>query len=300
MADRQDSEPGPSAPGSWLRASPERLLAGMVCAMAVPLALLLAFAPRLEPGGAPVEEARSQSAVTPRPPLPDFATIEHLPSKKRAFFDYLLPMVEANNARVRGVRAELHDLRDRVEHGDPVSSADWDRVAELAKRYRVPVDDDTPLDAELVDVLLRRADVLPPSLVLAQAATESAWGTSRFARVANNLFGEWCFTEGCGIVPARRADGAVHEVEEFASVHDSVDSYFRNLNSHPAYRGVRDRRHAAREAGEVIRGAELAGGLTRYSARGDAYVEELRVIMRINGLAAYDTRVAIAPSASGR
>ncbi|MDZ7825939.1 MAG: glucosaminidase domain-containing protein [Gammaproteobacteria bacterium] len=45
---------------------------------------------------------------------------------------------------------------------------------------------------------LRRADEIPPSLVLAQAAAESAWGTSRFARMANNLFGQPRFTEGCG------------------------------------------------------------------------------------------------------
>lgn len=34
-------------------------------------------------------------------------------------------------------------------------------------------------------------DILPPSLALAQAAEESGWGTSRFAREGNALFGQW-------------------------------------------------------------------------------------------------------------
>ncbi|MEE4298001.1 MAG: glucosaminidase domain-containing protein [Pseudomonadales bacterium] len=298
MTDRHGPDTGPSVVGVWLRAHPEGLLAGLVISMALPLALLLVLAPRLEPEAEPEPEARPRDMVVPRP-LPDFAAIDDLSRRKQAFFDYLLPLVEANNARVRGIRAELLELRGRIEQGAMIGSADWDRVAELAERYRVAIEDDTPLDVALIDRLLRRVDVLPASLVLAQAATESAWGTSRFARVANNLFGEWCFTEGCGIVPARRRAGATHEVEEFASIRDSVDSYFRNLNSHPAYRGVRERRLAARRAGEAIRGADLAAGLTRYSERGDAYVEELRAIMRFNDLAAHDVGAAVAPSVSG-
>lgn len=297
MTDRRGPDPGPSAASAWLRAHPEGLLAGLAVAMALPLALLLVFAPRPEPE--PAAEAGPREAVAARP-LPDFAAIGDLSRKKQAFFDYLLPLVEANNARVRGIRAELLELLGRIEQGQTVGSADWDRVAALARRYRVVIEEDTPLDVALIDRLLRRADVLPASLVLAQAATESAWGTSRFARVANNLFGEWCFTEGCGIVPARRSAGATHEVEEFASIRDSVDSYFRNLNSHPAYRGVRERRLAARRAGEVIRGADLAAGLTRYSERGDAYVDELRAIIRINDLAVHDVGAAVAPSVAGK
>lgn len=289
MTAPNEARPAPRDLLRWLRADPRRLLAGLTGAMALPLALLLLFAPRLEP----------EVAVPDFGPLPDFAAIDDVARKKQAFFAYLLPMVEAHNARVRAIRGELRALRSRIERGDALTSADWDRVAEFARRYRVTLEDDAPLDVEIVDRLLRRADVLPPSLVLAQAAAESAWGTSRFARTANNLFGEWCFTAGCGIVPARRAAGAKHEVEDFDSVYDSVDSYFRNLNSHPAYRGVREQRLAARTAGRPIRGAELAAGLTRYSERGQAYIEELRAIMRVNGLDAYDLEPRVAASAGG-
>ena len=64
---------------------------------------------------------------------------------------------------------------------------------------------------------------------------ESAWGTSRFAREGNNLFGQWCYKTGCGIVPKRRGEGQVHEVASFESVDAAVASYLRNINSHRAY-----------------------------------------------------------------
>ena len=41
-----------------------------------------------------------------------------------------------------------------------------------------------------------------------QAANESAWGTSRFARIGLNFFGQWCYSKGCGMVPKRRNTGA--------------------------------------------------------------------------------------------
>ena len=44
--------------------------------------------------------------------------------------------------------------------------------------------------ADTLRELLRRVDVIPPSLVLAQGAIESGWGTSRFARQGNNLYGQ--------------------------------------------------------------------------------------------------------------
>lgn len=272
----------------WLRADPRRLLALLTVGMAVPLALLVAFLP------GPEETA----PVPVFEPLPDFAAIGDVRSKKQAFFGYLLPMIEAHNERIRGTRAFLMEVRETLAEGDDPGRTEQERLAKLAKRYRVPLEEDTPMDLAFVDQLLRRADVLPPSLVLAQAATESAWGTSRFAKTANNLFGQWCFTKGCGIVPARRIAGATHEVQDFESVYDSVDSYFRNLNSHPAYGGVRERRLAARKAGKGIRGAELARGLIRYSERGEEYVEELRQIIRVNKLDAYDLP-ATPPSMAG-
>lgn len=60
----------------------------------------------------------------------------------------------------------------------------------MGQQYRL---DNLPLNEQGIDQLLVRVDILPPELVLSQAATESGWGTSRMARKLNNFFGHYCF-----------------------------------------------------------------------------------------------------------
>ena len=137
---------------------------------------------------------------------------------------------------------------------------------------------------ELVETLLRRVDVVPVSLALAQAAKESGWGTSRFVREGNNLFGEWCFEEGCGIVPKARAPGRRHEVRSFESPQASVESYLRNINTHPGYRSLRGARKAQRETRKDLSGVALARELSQYSERREDYVTEVRNLIIGNDL----------------
>ena len=132
--------------------------------------------------------------------------------------------------------------------------------------------------------MLIRADIVPASLVLAQAAKESGWGTSRFAREGNNFFGIWCFNSGCGMTPARRDNNRTHEVATFDSVEEGVRYYIRTINSHFAYTDLRSMRANARQQGTQAYGDKLATGLVSYSERGMVYVNEIRSMIEYNQL----------------
>ena len=84
------------------------------------------------------------------------------------------------------------------------------------------------------------------------------------------------------MVPNERQEGATHEVKEFDSAKASLLSYFKNINSHPAYQQVRQIRAKARKAGKPLSGLEMVAGLEKYSGRGLAYIEELRSVIRYN------------------
>ena len=129
---------------------------------------------------------------------------------------------------------------------------------------------------------------MPPSLALAQSANESAWGTSRFAKQGNNFYGQWCYREGCGIVPKQRNHSAKHEVAKFKNVQLSTNAYIHNINSHNAYSNLRTLRATQRKAGKVISGQALAVGLQKYSERGSEYVKEIQAMIRFNKLGQYD------------
>ena len=211
--------------------------------------------------------------------LPDFAALADVKVKKRYFFEFVYRHAEDANDKIATITDKLSDLH---ESKDFDSEHDW--IVDTSKRYKIPTEGAT--DTELVARLMKRAQPIPPSLVLAQAANESAWGTSRFAKKANNLFGQWCFTKGCGLVPKQRNGGAIHEVKTFDSPSKSVAAYIHNLNTGRAYQPLRDIRAKNKDAD----GVDLAAGLESYSERGDEYVKEIRSMIKFNKLGVFDER----------
>lgn len=222
-----------------------------------------------------------------RDPLPDLSKVVDIPTKKNVFFTTLLPMVQAENSHVLILREQLNELFLMWQTGTPLSLAQENWVKQLSVIYRYK--NCKSISAACFDALMERVDIIPPSLVLAQAANESAWGTSRFATRGNNLFGQWCFTKGCGLVPEYREGDADHEVKTFASPHHSVRSYMLNLNTHRSYRGLRAVRAELRENEQTISGVHLATGLSSYSQRGQEYVDEIVHMILYNKIDQYDS-----------
>ncbi|MGK2907996.1 MAG: glucosaminidase domain-containing protein [Desulfuromonadales bacterium] len=143
-------------------------------------------------------------------------------------------------------------------------------------------------DHALQDILLRRVDTVPPSLVLAQAAEESGWGTSRFAVEGNALFGMWTWGEE-GITPVKQRSGlGNYKIASYKTPLQSVIAYMHNLNTHQAYKKLRSRRAELRNAGSKVTGWDLASTLTKYSERGQAYVDSLRSMIKGNKLQSAD------------
>lgn len=214
--------------------------------------------------------------LQPLPPIPEEPAL-----RKQVFFDYLAPVVRDQNASILQERALLLELTAQVQTGQELGWYDELRWQYLKERYRV---EDSLSDTEAADLLLRRVRQIPAGLVLAQAAKESGWGRSRFARDGNALFGERCYEEGCGIVPRGRGAGARFEVESFDSVADSVASYLLNLNSHERYADLRTERERLVDAGQTVSGSALAAFTTAYSERRTAYVQDILDLIRRNQL----------------
>jgi len=183
--------------------------------------------------------------------------------RKRAFIRMLLPLVARENDRIRAVRKKL----------EPDTSSKT-----IVAGYSVSSGDPEPLR--------QRLDIIPASLVIAQAALESGWGTSRFALEGNNLFGIRTYDDKVpGIAPA----GATgFKVNRFKSLGDGVAAYMRNLNTHSAYRELREARAALRRDGKPVTGTALTHWLTRYSEVPETYGRLLRGIIARERLTPFD------------
>lgn len=211
--------------------------------------------------------------------LPDFAVILDISTKKKTFFDFMKPAVIKKNNLLLATRSKLNIWLEHASLELPLTEQEHKELALLVKKYRVNKESSTL--AQLNDLLLR-VDIIPLSLVLVQAANESAWGTSRFSRIGLNFFGIWCYREGCGMVPGGRNTGAKHEVAAFQSLDEAVGRYFDNINSHNAYRVFRTIRFELRSQEQELNPEILATGLLSYSERGVEYVIDITKMLRQN------------------
>lgn len=215
--------------------------------------------------------------------LPDFTVYKDIKQKKVAFFNYLVPIIEEINNDIYEDRQYILGVLEQVKKHPNIKKREQNKIKDIFDKYHFnPKTQEVTVES--LSGLLNRADVIPPSLVLAQAANESAWGTSAFAVKGNNLFGQWCYKKGCGIVPDRRGDGMRHEVRKFSSAKESIKSYIMNLNSHDAYVKLRNIRAKLRSNKAPLSGKVLASGLDRYSERGLEYTKEIVAMIKFNKL----------------
>jgi len=226
----------------------------------------------------------SSSEFSVNSPLPDFSQYADVQKKKTDFFAFLLPKIKQSNTNILKERNTVLNLIEKLPQ---LSKSELSTLAVLKTKYEVELDS----EEEALALLKRRVDIIPASLALAQAANESAWGTSRFARKGNNLFGQWCYVQGCGIIPKQRHGKQRHEVAKFNSILDSIESYMRNLNSQAAYKKLRTLREEAREDEDIITGMLLAKGLWSYSTRREAYIHEIQAMIKQNQLQRYNRSV---------
>ncbi len=200
--------------------------------------------------------------------------------RKDIFIKTVLPLVLRANNEVRSTRQRMLSLIQGGRALSDLSVSDRGFLKNLAKQYGVPGGN--------LNELQRRVDVIPASLALAQGAEESGWGTSRFARLGNAVFGQRTFRKGGGLVPRERAPNQRYEVKAFNNLYTSVRSYILNLNTHLAYENFRGKRAAFRGNGRPLDGYALIGTMRSYSERGHDYIDTIRVIMRANRLHDFD------------
>lgn len=214
--------------------------------------------------------------------LPDFSKISDVKEKKKEFFNTLYLLVKEENMHVLKLRQAIALLQERTIEKATSEQRNW--INKVATHYKVSSEYG---EKNFFVDLLERVDVIPPSLALAQGAIESGWGSSRFARIGNNIFGQWCFSKGCGIVPSSRDADKTHEVAKFATVNLAVRAYIKNLNTNSSYTELRKTRAQLRKNKEEVKGGLLAKTLSKYSGEGEVYVNKISQFISQNKLQNY-------------
>ena len=216
----------------------------------------------------------------------DIDTIEDIEKRKRIFFNIIAIGAYHANQNILAQRDILYQVSNQYLTLGYLREKSKDWVQNKAKVYGIDTEQSWEV---MIQKLQKRLDIVPLSLILAQAASESGWGTSRFSLKANNIFGEWTFdAEEEGIIPAQRPAGANYKIRKFASVEAAIESYLLNLNSYYAYDKFREIRYELRQKGKKLAPLKLSAGLIKYSTGREEYVTQINSIIKYNDLEKFD------------
>ena len=212
---------------------------------------------------------------------------DYLDSNKKDFVKTVLPIIINENQNILMTRSFVKNLKNKLETFRTLENKEIRTLNDIAKNYNIKYREKHKLD--LVNEILSNVDVIPNSIVLAQAAIESGWGSSRFAREHNALFGEYTYDTEKGVIPLNRDSGKTHLIKSFNSLDSSVNSYFNNINSHYAYREFRNIRKIMRDKNNFSDVNLLVEKLETYAADSN-YVNTIRSVIEKNNFKLFDNK----------
>ena len=201
--------------------------------------------------------------------------IENIKKRKNLFIKIILPLILEESNVIKSDRRKLFNILNKNKNS--VVEKKW--LNKKFKQYSVSNKD--------LSTLKIRMDIVPVSLVIAQAAKETGWGTSRFAVEGNALFGQWTW-DGEGIKPASADNNDTHKVMRFKILKASIRAYQRNLNTHASYKKFRLTRAEQRDRNENLNSLVLSEHLEKYAETGAEYVKILNKIIKQNSLTDFD------------
>jgi len=192
--------------------------------------------------------------------------------RKNKFIQLMLPAILIVRHELLDNLEQIKFIEKRISYGKELNPKDTLFLHEKFETYK----------CNTIDELKKRISPHPVSLVLAQAALESGWGTSRFFREGYNIFGVWSYSENDFRMKSglNRSDNEIY-VKAYNDYIDSVHNYYRTIGRVNAYKEFREKRTKCNNS------LELSKYLNNYAEEG-AYISLITSIIKDNNLSAYD------------
>jgi Bax protein len=187
--------------------------------------------------------------------------------KKQDFKNILIPIItEVYNTLENQYQSILRDMQTDKNH----------TYIEILKiQYKAKTDEE----------LLSALKPHPISIVLAQAAIESAWLTSRFTKSANNIFGVWSFRKNEPRIEANSTRGTKKiYLKKYKTFKSAIADYYKTLAKTWAYSEFRKQRVITNNPYKLVEYLES------YSEKKKIYTDLLKKMIKYNKFYEYDIK----------
>ena len=211
------------------------------------------------------------------------------------FYEMMLPLILKANETLAAEREQVVTLKKEFDQNGDLTPESMEKLKEWITRYDVKLSDDL---GTLFDTLLPKVDAVTPTLMLAMAAEDSGFGTSRYAREYNSVFHErdW---DGNGIVPdEKQKEGPQYRIKVFPSLYEAVLSRMRYLNTNGYFGNYRIARARYRRTDNLMRGYSVAHLLINFPYKTIKYPDIIKHLIVQYELTPLDSQ-KLEPAGSG-
>ncbi len=203
--------------------------------------------------------------------IPDLSKLSVKERKKR-FIHLMLPAILLAQEKISEERLQIERIIVKKEETG-LSDDDSTFLNKYLEKF----------NAENGRDLLDRLNPHPISIILAQSTIESGWGSSRFFREANNIFGIWSYNSSEKRIIAGESRGGNNiYLRSYDTLFDSVYDYLLVIARGNAYKDFRKTRIKTDDTYRLI------WFLKNYSEKRLGYVVALRNMIEFNNFIQYD------------
>jgi Bax protein len=188
----------------------------------------------------------------------DLDSFENKTFRNQLFMQIVLPIVLKINEEIKEERENLLALQYDFKNNSDLENFECAYLEDLAKKYDVTTPfKDSRRCFVLLSELLRRVDIIPPSLIVAAAAIDTKWGTSRIAVEGNNLFKAKNWYSQDGIKPIGKDADEPYRYVIYDTLEDGIRAYMLKVNSDINYMHFWNARQTARKRKGPLYGLRL-------------------------------------------
>lgn len=192
----------------------------------------------------------------------DFQEIKKAKYRNELFIRILAPLAFKINEELSNERQTLLRLERNFQKNHTLSETQIQKLEELSLKYdvftRLKNNDRTAFQ---IQALKRRIDTIPPSILIAVAAMESNWGSSRIAKEANSLYKKKIWFTNEGLEPTENKDDG-YRFKIYESLIDSMRDFALDFNSGINYENAWQARSEASKRHGVVIGESIAYALS--------------------------------------
>ena len=174
----------------------------------------------------------------------DFSTISDEKHRNAMFIKILAPLTLRLNNEIYAERKKLQKIASEFKKNHELNKEQEQHIEQLAKKYDVF----TRMKgyrrySYLIDELLQRIHVIPPSVLITAAALETNWGSSRIIKEANSLYKTLIWHTKDGLKPIGENEDDSYRIKIYPNIYSSLQEFALKINSALAFKDFRDFRH---------------------------------------------------------